>query len=211
MHTVSATSLVYGTKNTHLRDSCLSRTCFIIVLARVPIHWSSKLQTEIALSSTEAEYTALSQCCRALLLIHRTMKDILSCGLFPNSLKVNNLSTNNITTRKFEHHYHSNNGSKLEQSIIWEDNQVCIHLANDPLQNRPRTNTSPSNGIIFEMKHKRQHKDNKDPHLIKHFWHTEKKHWLHRNSSAYKLVMVQFTKGSIHYPGLGFFIAALHG
>jgi hypothetical protein len=48
-----------------LRDSCLSRTGFIIVLAGVPIHWSSKLQTEIALSSTEAEYIALSQCCRA--------------------------------------------------------------------------------------------------------------------------------------------------
>jgi hypothetical protein len=38
----------------HLRDSCLSRTRFIIILAGVPIHWSSKLQTEIALSSTEA-------------------------------------------------------------------------------------------------------------------------------------------------------------
>jgi hypothetical protein len=31
----------------HLRDSSLSRTGFIIVLAGVPIHWSSKLQTEI--------------------------------------------------------------------------------------------------------------------------------------------------------------------
>jgi hypothetical protein len=40
---------------------------------------------------------------------------------------------------KFEHHYHSNNESKLEPWIIWEDKQGCIHLANDPLQNRPRT------------------------------------------------------------------------
>jgi hypothetical protein len=29
----------------HLHDYCLSRTGFIIVLAGVPIHWSSKLQT----------------------------------------------------------------------------------------------------------------------------------------------------------------------
>jgi hypothetical protein len=123
----------------HLRDSCLSRTDFIIVLAGVPIHWSSKLQTEIALSSTEAEYITLSHCCRALLPMRRTLKDILSCGLFHNSLKVDNLSTNIITTQKFEHHYHSNNESKLEPSIIWEDNQCCIHLANDPLQNRLRT------------------------------------------------------------------------
>jgi hypothetical protein len=50
----------------HLRDLCLSRTGFIIVLDGVPIHWSIKLKTEIALSSTEAEYIVLSQCCRAL-------------------------------------------------------------------------------------------------------------------------------------------------
>jgi hypothetical protein len=131
---------VYGTKNfAHLRGSCLSRTGFIIVLVGVPTHWLSKLQTEIALSSTEAEYITVNQCCRALLPMHRTLKDILSCGIFPNSLKVNNLSTNNITTRKFEHHYNSNNEYKLERSIIWEDNQGCIHLANDPFQNRPRT------------------------------------------------------------------------
>jgi hypothetical protein len=76
-----------------------------------------RLQTEIVLSSTEAEYIALSQCCRALLPIRRTLKDILSCGLFPNSLKLNTISNNNIMTKKFEHHYHSNN----------------------PLENRPRT------------------------------------------------------------------------
>jgi hypothetical protein len=69
----------------------------------------------------------------------KTLKDILSCGLFPNSLKHGNISNKNITARKFEHHYHSNNESKLEPSIIWKDNQGVIHLANDPLQNRPRT------------------------------------------------------------------------
>jgi hypothetical protein len=59
--------------------------------------------------------------------------------LFANSLKLNNISNNNITTQKIEHHYHSKNESKLEPLIIWEDNQGFIHLANDPLQNRPRT------------------------------------------------------------------------
>jgi hypothetical protein len=73
-----------------------------------------------------------------LLNCNKEHRAILSCGLLPNSLKVDDLSTNNITTQKFEHHYHSNNESKLEPSIIWEDNQGCIHLANDPLQNRPK-------------------------------------------------------------------------
>ena len=37
-----------------------SRTGFIIKYAGCPIIWKSKLQTEIALSTTEAEYIALS-------------------------------------------------------------------------------------------------------------------------------------------------------
>jgi hypothetical protein len=51
--------------------------------------------------------------------------------------------------KQFIHKQHSNmqirtslplkQQSKLEPSIIWEDNQGCIHLANDPLQNRPNT------------------------------------------------------------------------
>jgi hypothetical protein len=109
------------------------------VLAGVPIHWSSKLQTKITLNSTEPEYIALSQCCRALLPIHITLKDILSCCHFPNSLNTEQISSNNIPTRQFGHHYYSNSETKLEPSIIWEDNQGCIHLANDPLRNRPRT------------------------------------------------------------------------
>jgi hypothetical protein len=98
-----------------------------------------QLQTEIGLSSIEAEYIPVSQCYRALLHMRRTLKDILTCGVFPNSLKHSNISNKNITTRKFEYNYHSNNESKLEPSIIREDNLGCIHLANDPLQNRPRT------------------------------------------------------------------------
>jgi hypothetical protein len=69
----------------------------------------------------------------------KTLKNILFCGLFPNSLNIEEIATNKITTQKFEHHYHSNYETKLEPSIIWEDNQVFIHLANDPLQNIPIT------------------------------------------------------------------------
>jgi hypothetical protein len=80
--------------------------------------------------------------------MQRTLKDILSCGLFPNSLRHGNISTNNITTRKFEHHDHSSNESKLEPSIICEHNQGCIHLVNDPLQNITRTKH-----ISFKLHH----------------------------------------------------------
>ena len=41
-------------------ESVLSRTCFVIMYYGCPIHWGSRMQTEISLSNTEIEYTALS-------------------------------------------------------------------------------------------------------------------------------------------------------
>ena len=43
-----------------------SRTGFVITLATCPVIWASKMQTEIALSTMEAEYIALSTACRDL-------------------------------------------------------------------------------------------------------------------------------------------------
>ena len=43
-----------------------SRTGYVMSLGGAPIHWVSKLQTEIALSTTEAEYIVLSQALREL-------------------------------------------------------------------------------------------------------------------------------------------------
>lgn len=43
-----------------------SRTGFVITLANCPVLWASKMQTEIALSTMEAEYIALSTACRDL-------------------------------------------------------------------------------------------------------------------------------------------------
>jgi hypothetical protein len=48
--------------------SVLSRTGYVIRLYGCPILWCSKLQTEIALSTTEAEYIALNQSMREVIL-----------------------------------------------------------------------------------------------------------------------------------------------
>ena len=47
----------------HCVHSC---TGYIICLADCPVLWKSKLQTEIVLSSMEAEYVAVSMSCRDL-------------------------------------------------------------------------------------------------------------------------------------------------
>ena len=56
-------------------ENVLSRTGFIIFYAGCPIHWVSKLQTEIALSTTESEYIALSQSMRDVIPLMNLLKE----------------------------------------------------------------------------------------------------------------------------------------
>ena len=56
----------------------LSQTGFMVMYAGCPITWYSKLQTEIALSTTEAEYIALSQAMHKVIPFMNLMQDISS-------------------------------------------------------------------------------------------------------------------------------------
>lgn len=67
-------------------DNLMSRTGYVIMYAGCPILWSSKLQTEIALSTTEAEYIALSQATREVLPLIELLKE-LDCVLKVNQSK----------------------------------------------------------------------------------------------------------------------------
>ena len=62
-------------------DNVLSRTGFVICYANCPVIWCSKLQTEIALSTAEAEYIALSHSLREAIPIQNLSKEI-NC-IFP--------------------------------------------------------------------------------------------------------------------------------
>ena len=53
-----------------------SRTGYVITLAGCPVLWVSKLQTEIALSTMESEYVALSTACKDLFPIMDLVKEI---------------------------------------------------------------------------------------------------------------------------------------
>ena len=91
-----------------------SRTGFVIMYSRCPIIWSSKLQTEIALSTTEAEYVALSQSLREVLPTLSLLKELNSNGFaFDSSLP--------------EVH-----------CKVFEDNEGAIEMARLPKM-RPRT------------------------------------------------------------------------
>ena len=63
------------------RDTAKSRTGYVILFAGCPITWQSKLQTEIALSTTEAEYIALSQALRTTIPLMRVVKEMSEQGI----------------------------------------------------------------------------------------------------------------------------------
>ena len=53
-----------------------SRTGYVFTSGECPIQWSSKLKSEIALSTTEAEYIALSQAMCKLLTLRQLLNDM---------------------------------------------------------------------------------------------------------------------------------------
>jgi hypothetical protein len=66
---------LWNRDNKHASHCVRSRTGYVICLADCPVLWKSTLQTEIALSTMEAEYVALSTSCRDLFpLIDVTME-----------------------------------------------------------------------------------------------------------------------------------------
>ena len=95
-------------------SSVLSRTGYVISYAGCPIICTSKLQTLTALSTTEAEYIALSSALREVISIMNLLKELKGRG-FPI-----HDSTPHIKCR------------------VFEDNQSCIEIATNH-KTRPRT------------------------------------------------------------------------
>ena len=57
---------MYGHEEPTDPASVKSRTGYVITVADCPVHWQSKLQTETALSTMEAEIVVLAHSCREL-------------------------------------------------------------------------------------------------------------------------------------------------
>jgi hypothetical protein len=88
----------------HDANKVISRTGFVIMYANCPIHWASRLQTEIALSTAEAEYIALSSALREVIPLMTLMQELHL--VFPVHFKKPN--------------FHCK---------VHEDNQSCIKMA----------------------------------------------------------------------------------
>ena len=77
--------------------SVLSRTGYINKLSNCPIFWVSRMQREIALSTTEAEYISLSQSMRYLIPLRHIILDVSSvfgmkcdlCNSYPTTFEDN--------------------------------------------------------------------------------------------------------------------------
>mmetsp|Transcript_28700 Transcript_28700/g.41073 ORF Transcript_28700/g.41073 Transcript_28700/m.41073 type:complete len:760 (+) Transcript_28700:1583-3862(+) len=104
-----------------------SRMGFVLMFAGCPLIWSSKLQTEIALSSTEAEYISLSAAMREVLPLLSLMKEARNYGV-------------PVEIGKVDIH-----------CKIFEDNSGALELAKVPKM-RPRTKH-----LNIKYHHFRQH------------------------------------------------------
>jgi hypothetical protein len=83
--------------------SVRSRSGYILNLGDCPILWRSQLQTEIALSTLEAEYCALSHSLRTVLPLFRLIVEVVSCLKLHHELKAT------VSARVFE----DNNGALM--------------------------------------------------------------------------------------------------
>ena len=95
-------------------DTARSRGGYIVRYANCPIIWSSRLITEICLSTTEAEYVALSESMRATIPIMNLMHECQSHGILDQAAQPNVYCT------------------------AFEDNNGALELARAPKM-RPRT------------------------------------------------------------------------
>ena len=114
--------------------SVKSRSGHLLTFMGCPLLWCSKMQTQIALSTMEAEYITLSNSMRDLIAIREILKEILNIVFKTPADK--SKPTYATISRAFNKQNDSPN--KLPKSIVYEDNTACLKFATMPKMS-PRT------------------------------------------------------------------------
>mmetsp|Transcript_15021 Transcript_15021/g.28265 ORF Transcript_15021/g.28265 Transcript_15021/m.28265 type:complete len:2300 (+) Transcript_15021:159-7058(+) len=104
--------------------SVKSRTGYLLMFMKCPLLWVSKMQTQIALSTMEAEYIALSSAMRELIAIREILKELQSL-VFQKTMQ----PTYSMVAKTFD---------LLPPSKVFEDNDSCLKFASVPRMS-PRT------------------------------------------------------------------------
>ncbi len=104
-----------------------SRTGFLITFMGSPLHWVSKLQSQIALSTMEAEYIALSQSMREIIGFREILKELYT-HTFDDPTGYKALTFNTV----------SKTFGQIPTSTVYEDNEACLKFATVPKMS-PRT------------------------------------------------------------------------
>ena len=109
---------LWGSEDPQDPISVKSRTGFVIQFMGCPLLWVSKLQTQVSLSTMEAEYIALSHSMRELIGTREILKEI-----HQHVLKSTVVEPSFKTKVNF---------SSIPQSKVFEDNEACLKFASMP-------------------------------------------------------------------------------
>ena len=123
----------FAVEHSHNPVSVKSRTGYVIMYRGSPLMWVSKMQTQVALSTMEAEYVALSQSMRDLIPIRQLLQEMLRIVFdVTPTIKYHSHS------KAFEDVKDGSMLSTIEQSTVYEDNHACLKFAR-MAQLSPRT------------------------------------------------------------------------
>ena len=101
--------------------SVKSRSGHLIFFMGCPFSWSSKLQTQIALSTMESEYIALSNAMRELIACREILKEIFTYVMHDTE-----------KGKSINYHTISKTFGEIPPSIVHEDNEACLKFATTP-------------------------------------------------------------------------------
>jgi hypothetical protein len=136
-------------------DNVLSQTGFVICYANCPVIWCSKLQTEIALFTTEAEYIAMSHALGETIPIQNLIKEIQSIFALPNPMTdfCITLHEDNLSAIAMAESWSLPLAQSILPSTIITFTAELIHLSTDQVTSRLSTSQPRNKLLIYSLSH----------------------------------------------------------